>query len=131
MGIFNKLGSKNVDKIVDGAVKGVDKLFFTNEEKAEFNKSMADAVVEYAQSTMGENTIRSITRRFVAFAIMGTYLLLILSAGAVYLVDENYSTFLFDLAKSQDSLAIMVAVFYFGGYYANKFIGSNRKKKVA
>lgn len=123
------LGRKNVDNIVDGAIKGIDKLVFTNEEKAEFNKSMADAVVEFTKSTLGENTARSITRRYVAYSIVFVFLLLIIASGSVYLVDKDYSIFLFDLAKSIFTMVMMILAFYFGGYYASKFIGSKREKK--
>jgi len=128
-GILGFLGKKSIDTIIGGAVKGIDKLIFTNEEKAEFNKTMADQMLEYTKSTIGENSTRSFTRRIIAFAIMGTYILLVLSAGAVYKWDMTYSAFLFELSKSQSTLAMMVSVFFFGGYYAGKFIGSEKKKK--
>lgn len=129
MGIFASIGKKNVDKVIGGAISGIDKLFFTKEEKAEFNKNMADSVATFVQSTVGENSIRSITRRFLALSIMGVYLALVLGTAGVYLVDQDYSTFLFSIVKDQSALAIMVAAFYFGGYYAGKFIGSVSNKK--
>jgi len=128
-GILGFLGKKNVDTIIGGAVKGIDKLIFTNEEKAEFNKAMADSVVEFTKSTLGENTARSLTRRYVTYAFVGTFLVLVLGSGAVYLIDKDYSMFLFDLSKSIFSIVMMIAAFFYGGYYAGKFIGSEKKKK--
>lgn len=128
-GILGFLGKKDTTTIVEGAVKGLDNLIFSNEERAEYNKKMADSVVDFAKSTMGENTTRSFTRRLVAFAIMGIYMVFILGAGIAYLIDAEYSKFLYDIAMKQNTLVLMVSAFYFGGYYAGKVIGQKEKKK--
>jgi len=127
MGLFNKIGRKNVDKIVGGAVSGIDKMFFTKEEKANFNKGMADSLVQFVKQTTEENSIRSITRRFIAFAIMFVYLGLVVSTAVSLLLEGEHTKQLFDLVKDQSFLAIMVTAFYFGGYYAQKFVGSKKK----
>jgi len=129
LGIFSKISKKNVDNVISSSISGIDKLFFTNEEKAEFNKTMADAVAEHAKASLGENSIRAITRRFIAFAIVLPNQILLLATGVMYWFSEEYAAFLFQLAKEQATAFMMVLVFYFGGYYASKFIGSKKKTK--
>ena len=72
------LSGKRADQLVDGAIKGIDALFFTKEEKAQQSIKVADAQVEYLKTTLNENTARSLTRRYLAIAIIGVFLLLLL-----------------------------------------------------
>lgn len=49
MGILNNIfgSSKNAETIVTGAVKGLDAIFFTKEEKSQANQKLADWYLKY------------------------------------------------------------------------------------
>jgi len=110
------LTGKRVDQLMDGAINGIDALFFTKEEKAQQSIKVADAQMEYLKTTMSENSARSLTRRYLAMAIMGVFLVLILASAAVYPLNEDYAHFLFELVGSLNTLVLMVAGFFFGAY---------------
>lgn len=131
MGIFSFLKSnkKTVDKVVDGAISGIDKIFYTNEEKAEARRKLADGVQEFVQTTLNENTVRSKTRRVIAIMIMGVFLLLILGAAAAFPFDEGYSKFLFEIVGDMSTFALMVAAFFFGAHMLGRDIINRKKKK--
>ncbi len=127
MGFFK---AKHIDKIVDGAISAGDKLFFTNEEKADFSKGIADAQLDYLKTTVSENSIRSITRRWLSMGIMFVFLALIIFAVIVRAWDAEYASFIFNTAKELFALVMMVAGFFFGGYMVkNNILPAFNKKK--
>lgn len=127
MGIFK---AKHIDKIVDGAISAGDKLFFTNEEKADFSKGIADAQLEFIKTTVSESSIRSITRRLLSILIVIVFLTLILWAVAVGYWDLVYSRYVFEVAKELYGLVMMVAGFFFGGYMVkNNILPAFKKNK--
>ncbi len=129
MGLFK--GKINVQKTIDTAASGIDKLFFTNEEKADVSKGIADAQLEYLKSTVDENSTRSITRRYLSLAIVFVFLVLIIAAVVIRGFDKDYAQFVFETAKELNTLVLMVAGFFFGGYMiSTKVIDKlkNRKK---
>ncbi len=122
-------GKIDVGKAFDTIASGVDKIAFTEEERADFNKGVADAQLEFVKTTVSENSARSITRRYLAIGIVGVFLFLILSSAVAAAFNGDYAAFLFELAKSLTTLVLMVATFFFGGYYANKFVSASKEKK--
>jgi hypothetical protein len=131
MGLFSFLkgNKKTVDKVVDGAVSGIDKLFYTNEERADAKREIAKGVSEFVNNTLEENTARSRTRRVIAIMIMGVFLLLIIAAVAVYPIDSDYSKFVFEVAGDMSTMALMVAAFFFGAHLLGRNIVNKKKKK--
>ena len=115
-GLFGS--SKNSETIVETAAKGIynglDALVFTDEEKAQFRQQQAETVIEFAKVAYDQNSIRSITRRWLAFLTMGPTIFLILLATAVYKFDPEYSKFIFDVVGSLLPWAGGVMIFYFG-----------------
>jgi len=59
----------SVEKIVDGAIKGVDALWNTPEEKAEYAKEMSKVQIERIRTLGLGSTQSAITRRFLAFGM--------------------------------------------------------------
>lgn len=133
MGLFSFLSSnkKTVDKVVDGAISGIDKIFYTNEEKADARRKLAEGVQEFVKSTLDENTARSRTRRVIAIMIMGVFLILIIAAAVAYPFDEAYSNFLFEIVGDMSTFALMVAAFFFGAHMLGRNIipGKKQNKK--
>jgi len=128
MKIFSR---KNIDQVVDATISAGDKLFFTNEEKADYSKGIADAQIEYLKSTIGESSIRSLTRRWLSMAIMFVFLFLILFSVAVRWWDPEYARFVFSVAREMLTLVMMVAGFFFGGYMVKNYVAPafNKGKK--
>jgi len=119
-------GKKEANKVLDGAISGIDKLFFTNEEKTEFNKQIADAHLEYLKTTLSENSNRSITRRYMSLALMGLFIALIIAGVIMKAFDDDYASFIFEVVSKLDVLIMMVAAFFYGGYYAKGIISKSK-----
>ncbi len=133
MGLLNflngGLGRKNVTTLVNGAVNGVDKLFFTKEEKADYLEKVAQTQLEFLKTTINESSARSLTRRYVAVMIMGTFLFLLLFGAGAYFFDKAWADYILSEAKSLSTLALMVAGFYFGSYAIGQYVINPLKNK--
>lgn len=107
---------ENVPKVVDGVISGVDKLCFTEEEKAEVNIKTMELIFDHIKTSVSESSIRSITRRVLSICILGVFLLLLLASGGLFYFFPAWAQYLFDCAKSMYHLVLAVSVFYFGPY---------------
>lgn len=58
-----------VKKAADGIYNGLDKLVYTEEEKAEARQKGVDTFLKFAELTREENSVRSVTRRYLAWFI--------------------------------------------------------------
>jgi hypothetical protein len=123
MGFWNWLtgGGKAVESaakagesIVGGIVSGLDHMSFSDEEKAEHALQAAKIHLEMVRATVGESSIRSVTRRILAWAIVGVFLSLIVTSAAIYKLDLEYANHLFALAKELFGIVLAVVGFYFG-----------------
>lgn len=123
MNIFKwfSTGSEAASKVLDGAIKGLDAIVYTDEEKAVARQKLADQWLELQKALGEETTVRSTTRRILAILIVVPFVGLILGAALAYKFDMEYAKFLLALADSQFSwLALGVAGFYFGPYMMNR-----------
>jgi hypothetical protein len=110
-------GSEAASKVLDGAVKGIDALVYTEEERAVMKQKLGDQWLELQKALGEETTVRSVTRRILAVLIVVPFVFLILFAAFVYKFDTEYAKFLLSLAESQFGwLVLGVAGFYFGPY---------------
>jgi hypothetical protein len=116
VGLFTP-GSSAAEKVLDGAVRGIDALVFTDEERSVARQRVLDNWLELQKSLGAETTTRSITRRILAILILVPFVLLIMSAAVVYAFDPAYAQFLVLLAQGNfGMLAMGVGAFYFGPY---------------
>lgn len=108
------LGKKAAD-IAEKALGFADKFGLTQKEKAE-------GIAEFYKTTLGENTIRSKTRRNIAILIVCNYLLLVNASAVLYCLGLiERAKFILDLANTSLGTAfVMVLAFFFGGYYVGK-----------
>jgi len=60
MGILNRIFAKPEDasKVIDGALKGFDKMFFTKEERSEASQKLSNWYLKYLAATEGQNIAR-------------------------------------------------------------------------
>ena len=109
---------KNTETIVDGAVSGLDKMFFTKEEKAEHQAKMGDWFLKYLEATQPQN----LARRLIAIIIVVLWAVLILGGVAMYKLDPGYSQYIFDiLADVVMNPFLMVMGFYFAAHVLRSY----------
>lgn len=110
--------TKNTETIVDGAVSGLDKMFFTKEEKAEANQKLSDWYLKYLEATQPQN----LARRFIAIIIVLLWAALILVGVGAYVIDVNFSMYVFDvLADVVMNPFLMVMGFYFAAHVVRTY----------
>lgn len=63
--------SSILEKAADGIYNGLDKLVYTEEEKAESLAKGRELFMEFAKVAYDQNSIRSVTRRWLAFMVIG------------------------------------------------------------
>jgi len=115
-------GSKAADtaietgaKVVEAGINALDAVFFTEEERAQFHKELADQWMQIQLATKDESSIRSVTRRVIAFLIIGPFVLVVLGAVFVWPFNPAYAGFLLQVVEGYfGGLALGVAAFYFG-----------------
>ena len=112
--------------VVDAGIRGIDALFFTDEEKSESSRKTYELWLETQKIIRDENTIRSMTRRILACMIMGEFTLLLLMAAVAWPFMPEWGKMLLEIAKSLSNLVIAIAIFYFGPYAFSAYM---KKKK--
>ncbi len=70
-----EVAKDTIEKATDGIYYGLDKLVYTKEEKADDKKINIDQFITFVTSTFNENSIRNITRRWLAWGVTGWILL--------------------------------------------------------
>jgi len=115
--------SKNTETVVNGAVSGLDKIFFTAEEKAEANQKLGEWYLKYLAATQPQN----LARRLIALVVVILWAALIIAAVALYGVDSGYSMFIFDTLKENVNTPFSIIIgFYFAAHLARAW--QNGKK---
>lgn len=139
---------KAVNTVVQSVSSGIDAVFYTEEEQAEYKAEMFAAkiearkeaskvIVDWVKNTQGQN----LSRRLIALLITGTWLMghtlsMGLSVGSVWLTiaEEKLlrsSQLIAGYADNMTGAMMLILGFYFGAPYADKFVGAalNRMKK--
>jgi len=104
---------------VADAAKGVgtwiDERNFTEEEKSKADQKNLETVLRGIELTRDENSARSVTRRYLAWSIMGIYLLSFLLTISVGYFVQAYGKFILEVIQvyGLDKLAWAVGSFYF------------------
>lgn len=88
--------SKAVDKGLDMLGRGVDMAIFTKEEKSIANQKKLDWTLDLVKAMGPQN----IARRFIAFGIVGTWLVHVYLATILYLLDKTKEAqFVYNILK--------------------------------
>lgn len=126
VGADPKAGASNVMEVARGVGSWIDEQQFTDQEKSETLLKVADKVVEFIAGTAQENTERSITRRAIALWIIRCEVLLMVSSGAVFPVNKEWSEYLFKLGNFDAPIGWMACgagVFFFGVHMLRAWTG--------
>ena len=123
MGIFDifKSSSKAVDtasdianKATDGIIGGIDKMFYTEQEKSAAKQKWFDSWLDLQKLLSTEGTPTAISRRILAFMIMGVFLFLILFGVFIWKWFPEWSKVIFENGVSRlEFLAGSVGATYF------------------
>lgn len=106
--------------IIEGISNGADKMFFTAEEKAEFNQKGAETILEFWKSTANENTEQSKARRELAKMTFKVFFFLLISACALYRFDSEWAIFILKIAGTITFIVSAITVIYFGPHQLSK-----------
>lgn len=126
-----KIGDKGMDiadKVISGAIGGIDALIFTDQEKAEFNQKRANLWLKTQEVLANENTAKSITRRILAVMVMASFLFLLLFAVGIYKFDQGWAKFSLDVAGTLSTGFTAIIIFYFGYYAVGNLIDKRNNK---
>jgi len=121
-------GGIDIGDTVNNLLSKVDDSKFTVQEKAAYNKQLADSTMEFYKLTLNENTVRSKTRRKIAILLIKNYLFIFWIFVLLWLIsiftkfDINLNQYL-EIIKTFQIVTgfLMILAFFFGGYYAQKF----------
>jgi len=109
--------AKVAEKATDGIYNGIDKMFYTDEEKAENAQKILDSQLAFIRMAYNSNSIRSVARRVIAFAFTANFLL-ILDVALFFAVrgDANIVKSIVDVCTAFRVGIIQLAIvgFYFG-----------------
>ena len=112
MSILKRIFARPDDatKIIDGAVSGLDKIFFTKEERADANEKLSEWYLRYLAATEGQN----LARRFIAIMVVALWIALIITGVCVRYFSVEYSEFIFRILVEvvMQPFSIIIA-FYF------------------
>ena len=128
MGILSKIfgDTKNATTIVDGAVKGLDAIFFTKEEKSQANQKLADWYLKYLSATQPQN----LARRWIAIIIVILWaFLILLGIGFKILGANDIATFVFETLNTLVHQPFMLIMgFYFLTHVVRTYTDRSKSK---
>ena len=116
--------SKAGEQIIDGAMSGIDKMFYTDEEKAEDARTVKREVMAVYMKWLESTSGSRIARRLLAVGAFTIWALEHISAVILRVISiwaddptklTDAATFLRDTANDQNALVGVVFAFYFGG----------------
>lgn len=122
MGMFSWLtgGSNAAEKAIDGAVNGIDAMFFTEEEKSQASQKVLELKIDYAKHT----AFMSVSRRVIVCAVCAVWTLavvLLLGLALAFGVEapsfKAVKTVMVDVVMQPFSI---IVGFYFLAHVASK-----------
>ncbi len=124
---------KIVSTVADTVKSGVgmlDNAFYTDQEKATNGLKMQDLWLKIQQAIANENSIKSVTRRILAWGIVCLFLFLILAACAVWKLDPNWAEYIKGMIIETKLmyLTMIVAFFYFGYWGVSNIIKAKKEE---
>ncbi len=109
-----------VGKVTDGIMAGIDKAWFTPEEKSEASQKATETIINMWKTVATENSEQSKARREIAMAILKVYFSLLLMGVVVYGFNPEYAAFIFGVVKEISIMVSGVMFIYFGPHQIAK-----------
>jgi len=111
-------GSSNIMKVASGIGGWIDEQDFTAEEKAKYNAEVLSSYGKYMETTVAENTKRSLTRREIAVWVIRTEIGFLVSSAILFKIDSDLSEYLYKIATTtpMDYLVLGIGAFFFGAH---------------
>lgn len=111
-------GSKAAEKAADGIYNGLDKLVFTDEEKADANRQGFQMWLEYLKATQPQN----VARRLIALVLVGLFAALVVVGVMAWPFSREYASFIFDVINKLVMTPVTIIIgFYFVKHIAAQF----------
>jgi hypothetical protein len=112
MGIIAKL--LGMDKVVEKGADLIDEAFETSQEKTEARQQWFATYLDLQKVIANESTPTALSRRILAFMIMGVFLFLVLFGAVLWKFDPLWSAQIFEQAVGRlEWLAGAVGATYF------------------
>jgi len=108
------------DKVTTGFIAGIDKMFYTQEERAEAIQKYDKLMLDYWGLITKENTQQSMARRELARMAFQVYFFLILAMVILWKVDLEWAKFIFKALGMITWLVGMIAATYFVPHQVSK-----------
>ena len=115
--------SETAEKVVDGASRGSDAMFYTNEEKAVANLKILDWKLDYAKATQG----MSISRRIICFSVCFVWVVLVLLLIAMGLIRGGESASVLFMYNVMTDVVMQPFSIIVGFYFLAHVVGNARK----
>jgi len=112
-------GTNNVMKVATGIGSWIDEQQFTPQEKAKYSAETAKQFQTFMESTVKENTARSITRRSLAIWIIRAWIGLLIASIIAHILDiDDAAEYIFRIAtlSTMEYLVLGVGGFFFGAH---------------
>ena len=110
--------------VLDASVAGIDKLFYTDEEKAENAGRFADWYLRYLAATQPQN----LARRLIALVVVLLWSSLIIAGVVLWKLDREYSNFIFETLLSVVAEPFLLIMgFYYGAHVVRAWVGNDKK----
>jgi hypothetical protein len=121
-------GPEAAGKVLDAGISGIDKIFYTDEEKADARQKLGDSWIQLQTILTQETSVQAVTRRILSVLVVVPYVLMTIVACIAYPFSSGYSKFLMEVANGQFGWIVLAVVgFYFGPYMLGRMMD---KKKV-
>ena len=117
------------EKITTGLISGIDKCFYTDEEKAVALQKGSETILEFWKVVASENTEQSKARRELAMIVFKSYFSMLFFTIAVYGLNKEMAMFIFDIANSFSTLVLGVGAIYFGPHQLQKLFPKKNADK--
>lgn len=115
--------SKTIDTVVETAAKGIyngiDVLAYTEEEKAMARARGVELFLKFTDKAYDQNNIRNVTRRWLAFMVVGPMMICFIGACIAYFFSSNTADFFYKMFNSLVPWGAGILAFYFGPHLIN------------
>ena len=132
MGLLSLLGgakaaTKIGTDIVKGAMNAADALHFSPEEKVNYILEVSKLAITHAQQTVGESSIRSMTRRAIAILFCIPFIGMVTTGAVLYKWDLQWALHFINCARILENPVIAIILFFFGSYGVGYFFDKKNK----